>query len=198
LSTAATVKSLRSDARRNHERLVGAARELFATVGVEVSIDEITKRAGVGTGTLYRHFATKEELIDAVLEDAFSEYLGVARTALEAPDGWSGLSYFFEHALALHAANHGLKDVVATRAHGLRRAASMRRRMRPLITRLVERAQEQGTLRADFAADDVSLLLWGGHGVIECSQGVAPEIWRRYLRLLLDGLRTQSPQGVPA
>jgi AcrR family transcriptional regulator len=193
VTAATTTKPLRSDARRNHELLVAAARELFATGGVDASVDEITKRAGVGTGTLYRHFATKEELIDAVLDDAFCEYLGLAEAALEDPDAWSGLCAFLERALALHAANHGFKDVVATRAHGLRRAAAMRRRLRPLVTLLVQRAQAQGTLRADFAPEDVSLLLWGGHGVIECSEGVAPQIWRRYLGLVLDGLRTTSP-----
>jgi AcrR family transcriptional regulator len=171
---------------------VTSARTLFATAGLETSVEDVTRHAGVGMGTLYRHFATKEELIDAVLEDAFAEFLGAAESALEEPDPWTGFCMFFEHAVALQAENRGLKDVVATRAHGLTRAAAMRRQLRPLLVRLVERAQEQGSLRPDFAAQDVALLLWGTDGVIECGATVAPEIWRRYVGFMLDGLRSEA------
>lgn len=189
---AAAATSPRSDAKRNHLQLVAAARELFATVGVDVSVEEITQKAGVGMGTLYRHFATKEELIDAVLEDAFQEYVGLAEQALAADDPWTGFCEFLERALELQASNRGLKHVVGGGAPDLARMAAMRRRMRPLTARLVARAQEQGSLRADFAAEDVSLLLWGGHGVINRSGDAAPEIWRRYLGFVLDGLRSDA------
>jgi len=190
--SAASATSPRSDARRKHAQLVAAARELFATVGVDVSVEEITRRAGVGMGTLYRHFATKEELIDAVLEAAFQEYVAVAELALTRADPWLGFCEFVERALALQARNRGLRDVVATAANDLARMAALRRRLRPLTARLVARAQEHGSLRADFAAEDVSLLLWGGHGVIERSEGIAPEIWRRYLGFVFDGLRSDA------
>ena len=185
-------KPLRRDALRNRERIVAGARALFAERGLEVSVEDITRRAGLGMGTLYRHFPTKEELIDAVLEDALGELLRLAESALEEPDPWTGLCLFLERALALNAENRGLKDIVATRAHGLGRAAAMRSRLRPLTARLVERAHEQGSLRADFAAEDLALLLWGGAGVIEAGGGVAPGIWRRYLGFLLDGLRSEA------
>ncbi len=187
-TTAAT--SLRSDAKRNHVQLVAAARELFATAGVEASVEEISKRAGVGIGTLYRHFATKEALIDAVLEDAFREYAELVDAALADPDPWRGFCTFFERALELHAGNRGLKDVAASGEHGLARVAAIRRRLRPLTAQLVDRAQEAGTLRADFTARDVSLVLWGGHGVIERSEGSAQESWRRYLGFVLAGVGT--------
>ncbi len=190
--TAAT--SLRSDAKRNHEQLVAAARELFATAGVEASVEEISKRAGVGIGTLYRHFATKEALIDAVLEDAFRAYADLVDAALADPDAWQGFCTFLERALELHAGNRGLKDVAASGEHGLARVAAIRRRLRPLTAQLVERAQAAGTLRADFTAQDVSLLLWGGHGVIERSEGTPPEIWRRYLGFVLAGVRDDRSQ----
>lgn len=185
---ASAATSPRSDAKRNHLQLVAAARELFATVGVDVSVEEITRKAGVGMGTLYRHFATKEELIDAVLEEAFQEYVGLAELGLAAADPWTGFCEFLERALELHASNRGLKDVVGGGAPDLARLAAMRRRLRPLTVRLVARAQEQGSLRADFTTEDLSLLLWGGHGVINRSDGTAPELWRRYLGFVLDGL----------
>jgi AcrR family transcriptional regulator len=199
-SAVAVQKPVRRDVQRNHERIVESARILFAASGLDVSVEELSREAGVGIGTLYRHFATKEELIDAVLEDAFQEYLALGRDAAANPDAWSGLCEFLERALALYAANHGLKDVVSTRPQGLRRAAAMRRRLRPLMASVVERAQAQGALRIDVTPEDVSLLLWGGHGVIDCSEGVAPEIWRRYLGLVLDGLRSNgaTPLGRPS
>jgi AcrR family transcriptional regulator len=193
MSAAATKRTrVRSDARRNHEQIVAAARSLFARLGVEASVDEITRAAGVGMGTLYRHFPTKEDLVDAVLEDAFDEYLGLARSALEEPDAWLGLSSYLERALAMHAANRGLKDVVETRTHGRERAAAVRRQLRLMLVELVERAHAQGTLRADFSVDDLPVLLWGGDGVIECGVTATPEIWRRYLGFVLDGLRADA------
>src|SRR5438105_3765388 len=124
-----TSTALRSDARRNRERLVASARELFAREGVEVTVEEITHHAGVGMGTLYRHFPTKEELIDAVLEDAFAELVELAERAAAADDAWAGFAGFLEEALARHAANRGLKDVVASSGHGRQRAQAIRTRI---------------------------------------------------------------------
>ena len=135
-------KTLRSDARRNHERLVASARELFASRGVDVSVEEITHHAGLGMGTLYRHFATKEELIDAVLEEAFAELVRLAEHAAAEADAWVGFTGFLEGALSLHARNRGVRDILATREHGAHRAHAMRARIRPLLRRLVERGEE--------------------------------------------------------
>jgi len=190
--------TLRSDARRNRERLVASARELFAREGVDVSVEEITRHASLGMGTLYRHFPTKEELVDAVLEDAFAELIELAEDAATAEDAWAGLASFLEEALARHAANRGLKDVVASSGHGRERAAAMRTRIQPLMRRLVERAHEQGTLRPDFAPEDLPLVFWTAGAVIERTAAVAPGHWRRYLGLLLDGLRAPAATPLPA
>jgi len=179
----------RADARRNRAQLVGAARTLLATNGVEASTREIARRAGLGIGTLYRHFPTREDLVDAVLEDAFEEFVSVTEAALAEPDGWTGFRQFLEQALVLHARNRGLKDVVETQSHGRTRAAAMRARIRPLLVQLVDRAQEQGALRDDFTVQDVPLLLWASDRVMDLAGDVAPEVWRRQLGLVLDGLR---------
>lgn len=182
----------RSDARRNRERLVGAARELFASAGVEVSVREVARQAGLGVGTLYRHFPAREDLVDAVLEEAYEDFIAQAEAALEESDPWRGFTRFIEEALVLHALNRGLKDVIETQAHGRERAAAMRRRIRPLVTRLVARAQEQGTLRPDFTAQDVPLIFWASDRVIELGGAVAPDIWRRHLGFVFDGLRSSA------
>jgi AcrR family transcriptional regulator len=194
----AEAKTLRSDARRNRERLVASARELFAEAGVDVPVEEITHRAGVGMGTLYRHFPTKEELIDAVLEDAFGVLVELAEQAAAEEDAWAGLTGFLEQALALHAANRGLKDVVAAHGHAGKRLRAMRGRMQPQLRGLIERAREQGSLRADFTAEDLSLVFSTAGRVIETTGSVAPELWRRYLGFLLDGLRAGAATPLPA
>ena len=192
------MKPLRRDAQRNRERIVASARELFARDGVEASVDEITRDAGVGMGTLYRHFQTKEELIDAVLEDAFAEIVGAAEQAVANEDAWAGLVGFLEHVLGLHAVNRGMKDMLATSERGAERADAMRARIRPITRQLITRAQEQGTLRADFAPEDLAVLFWTGGRVIETTAAIAPDHWRRFLGLLLDGMRAESSTPLPA
>jgi AcrR family transcriptional regulator len=192
-------KTLRSDARRNRERLVASARELFASAGVDVSVEEITQHAGLGMGTLYRHFPTKEELVDAVLEDAFAEIVRLAEEVAAVEDAWIGFTTFVEQAVQLHARYRGVKDMLGRREQGARRAEAMRARVRPLLRQLIERAQEQGALRADFAAEDLPLVFWSAARVIETTAGVAPDAWRRYLAFVLDGLRAPAatPIGTP-
>jgi AcrR family transcriptional regulator len=187
----------RVDARRNRERLLAAARELLASDGVDVPVREIAQRAGVGVGTLYRHFPGRDDLVDAVLEDAFDEYVSLAEGALAEPDAWTAFTGFVEQVLVLQARNRGLKDVVQTGAHGRERAEATRRRIAPLIARLVERAQADGALRPDFAPQDVALVFWGADRVIELADDVAPEVWRRQLGFVLDGLRATAATPLP-
>jgi AcrR family transcriptional regulator len=190
-------KTLRSDARRNRERLVATARELFASEGVHVPVEEIVHRAGLGMGTLYRHFPTKEDLIDAVLEEAFAELVELAERAAEEDDAWAGLTRFLDEALARHADNHGLKDMVATSEHGRRRVQALRERIRPALARMVERAQAEGALRPDVTTEDLPLVFWTVGRVIERTESVAPEQWRRFLALVLDGLRASAATPLP-
>jgi AcrR family transcriptional regulator len=148
-------------------------------------------------GTLYRNFATKEELVDAVLEDAFDAYVELAARAVEAEDRWAGFAGFLEQALELHAANRALMDVVLASERGRDRAKEVRRRVRPLLGRLVERAQAEGSLRADLAAEDVPMLLWACARVAQATSDVEPDAWRRHLALLLDGLRAGAATPLP-
>ena len=183
-------RPLRRDAQRNRDRIVEAARAAFARDGIDVSVEEIARRAGVGMGTLYRRFPTKRDLIDAVLEDAFSEICRAAEDALELEDGWLGFTTFLDRVFELHVRNRGIKDVIASGQHDRRRLEALRAQMRPLVAELIRRAQEQGTLRHDFVAEDMPILIWTGGRVAELTSDVSPELWRRYLGFMLDGLRT--------
>ncbi len=190
-------RPLRRDAERNRDRIIEAARAAFATDGINVSVEEIARRAGVGIGTLYRRFPTKAELIDAILEDVLTEVCSAAESALEEEDAWLGFSTFLENVFELHVRNRGLKDVIAERKHGRRRLDSARAHMRPLVAELIARAQAQGTLRPDFTPEDMPMLFWTGGRVAEMTSFVAPELWRRYLGLVLDGLRAHAATPLP-
>lgn len=176
--------ALRSDARQNRETLLAATSELFAEQGVDVSAREIAARAGVGVGTLYRHFPARDDLVDAVLAEAFGAYLAAAERALDAGDGWTGFAGYLEAALAISIENRALLTVVHGHATGRERVDALRRRLRPLIRRLVERAQAEGALRTDFRVEDVALALAAG-APLEAGER------RRHLRFFLDGLRTR-------
>ena len=125
-SPATKERPLRRDAQANRERIVAAARAVFATGRHRGARSRRSRAAaGVGMGTLYRRFPTKEDLVDAVLEDAFGQFVRVAEEALAEADAWVGFSGFLERALALHGADRGLKDLVASsrarpRAHARR------------------------------------------------------------------------------
>jgi AcrR family transcriptional regulator len=182
-------RPLRKDAARNRLRILEAARELFAQRGLEVTLDDVAHHAGVGVGTVYRRFPDKEQLIEALFEDRLAAVGGLAEQALEAEDAWEGLVGFLEATMGLQAADRGLKEIILGGPHGREHVAAARRRIAPLVARLVARAQAQGALRSDVRVTDMPLLQLMVGAIIDVSRDVEPELWRRFLGLLLDGLR---------
>ena len=191
-----TIPALRRDARENRERILAAARAAFAADGVDVSVEEIARRAGVGMGTLYRRFPTKQDLVQAVIEESLDAFVIAAEEALAQSDPWMGFAGFVERVLELHVENRALREVLAGTEHGHARDA-VRRRVRPLVRRLIERAHADGSLRRDFTPEDMPLVFMTGGRVLEAARGVAPDLWRRYLGLLLDGLRAEGATPLP-
>ncbi len=189
-------QALRRDARANRDRILAAARECFATDGVDAPVEAIAQRAGVGMGTLYRRFPTKDDLVEAVIEESLDAVVAAAEAALAEVDPWTGFAGFLERVLEIHAENRALREMLAGTAHGAARER-MRKRVRPLTRELIRRAQEDGSLRADFAPEDMPLVFLTGGRVLEAARGVAPELWRRYLGLLLDGLRAEGATPLP-
>jgi AcrR family transcriptional regulator len=183
---------LRADAERNRQRLLAAAKELFATRGLHVTLDDIARHAGVGTGTAYRRFANKDELIDALMVDRISEIGAIAQESLEEPDPWLGLTSFFNRALALQAADRGLKEVLFSSGRGRERSDQARLRIAPIVTKLVARAKEAGVVRPDIDTSDVPLINFMLNTIVDFSRDTEPELYRRYLAIVLDGLRPRD------
>jgi AcrR family transcriptional regulator len=182
-------RPLRRDASLNRERVLAAARELFAERGLDVTMDEIARHAGVGVGTVYRRFRQREEIIEALFEQRMDDYLALADEALADPDPWRGLVEFLERGLVMQAADRGLKELLVD-GHASPAGARVRERVLPMVERLVVRAQEAGALRPDVGTLDLPMVSLMLGQVIDFSEDIAPALWRRYLALLLDGMRT--------
>jgi AcrR family transcriptional regulator len=196
-SPALSERPLRRDAERNRERILAAAREAFAEDGLDVGLHEIARRAGVGVGTVYRRFADKDVLIDALFEDRVEEVVAIAEGALADADAWHGLEVFLTRTLELQAADRGLHQLVFAREQGAQCAAGARKRIAPLAIRLVERAQRQGTVRGDVTAYDVGMARQMLGALMESTRDVDPDGWRRQLAIVLDGLRRRRSGPTP-
>src|SRR5580693_4279116 len=138
----------RKDVVRNRRRLLAAARETFRERGVAGTLNKIAHHAGLGVGTVYRHFANKEELIDALFEDMVETVDGYVREAAEEPDAWLGLTRALQQVCEVQSFDRGLREVMLGTGRGPERQRQMRDRVAPTVDVLVARAQEQGTLRA--------------------------------------------------
>src|SRR5689334_25016596 len=124
-------RPLRRDAERNRQRILDAAREVFAARGLEVTLDDIAQHAGVGVGTVYRRFPDKEQLIEAIFEARLQEIVALAADALADEDAWRGLSTFLHGMLERQAADRGLKELILGGPHGRSHVAEGRRQIAP-------------------------------------------------------------------
>jgi AcrR family transcriptional regulator len=195
-------RALRKDAALNRERLLASARELFAEQGLGVTLNDIAHHAGVGVGTAYRRFANKEEIIDALFEERLQAVEAAAHEALEEPDPWLALTGYLERTLQMQFGDRGLSQILNDPTLGDERVRDVRRRIAPLTVELVERAKSAGVVRADFAPTDVIFIQAAMSPIIESTRTIAPDIYKRYLALVFDGMRANggsaSPLPVPA
>jgi AcrR family transcriptional regulator len=190
----------RIDAQRNRDRLLAAAHAVFAEHGVSASVHEIVERAGVGVGTLYRHFPTREALVAAIFDEHIGGLAKVARDVLEARDGSPVLRPFLEGSVAQRRRDPFLKELFVRYPPSEGRLADVRSEMRQLLDALLERAHAQGELRPDFTLPDLAALFWSLGTVLDATEQAAPDAWRRHLGFVLDGLRPEAatPAPVPA
>jgi AcrR family transcriptional regulator len=184
-------RPLRRDAERNRRRILHAAAEVFTEYGLAATLDDVARQAGVGVGTVYRRFPDKEALVDALFEPRIGALVALGEQALREPDEWAALAWFLEQAGALLAADRGLRQMVMFTTYGRNRSGEARACLKPLVTRLITRAQAAGTVRSDLSPTDVPVIEFMLASVAGYAQHTRPEVWRRYLALILDALRPE-------
>jgi len=177
-------RPLRRDAQENRQRLLDAAAAVFAERGLEAGVEEIARVAGVGIGTLYRRFPTKDALVCALVHEVMSTILRLARESTECPGG-TGLENFLKAASAYQAAHIG----VLPRLWKVGSEHDSVDEIRRLVDALLADAKENGRVRADLTSTDLTIIMWSIRGVIETTRGAAPGAWRRHLDILIAGLR---------
>jgi AcrR family transcriptional regulator len=198
---AATERPLRKDAERNRRRILEAARDLFAARGLEPHLNDVAHHAGVGVGTIYRRFPTKEDLFESLFEDALNHMTDLAEEAGRQPNSWQGFARYVEQMCAMTATDRGLREIAFSKAYGGARVQAAQERLVPAVAKLVERAQRDGYLRQDLSRSDMPVLALLSGTVSEFAGHVEDELWRRYVGLLLDGMRNRDdnlPLPVPA
>ena len=191
LDLGAPSRPMRKDAARNREALIAAARVVFARRGLEASLDEVAKEAGVGVGTAYRHFANKFELAEAIMLQAFEQVLADAERAADTDDPWQGLVGLVTAILELQTRDRGLREVMMG-MHNAEQTEQFNRRIEAPISRLIERARAAGAVRADLAVTDLGVITMMACQVADLLGDAEPQLWRRYLPGLLAMFREPS------
>lgn len=190
-------KPLRRDAERNRQLILGAARELFAERGPTVTLDDIAARAGVGVGTVYRRFPSRDELLDTLFEDRLEELIANAKRARALDDPWESVIQLLEGYMEIQGGDRSFGPVVLTNAHGRGGLDRARVRLKPIVDEIVARAQQAGVLRPDVTSTDIPMTILSVALLQNASRDVAPDTWRRQLAIILDGLRADRSGTTP-
>jgi AcrR family transcriptional regulator len=198
VGTSGTVRQSRpqrADARRNRERVLAAAEQLFAEQGLRVQMADVARRAGVGVGTVCRNFPTKEALITALLDDMLEPLVVASQLALADPDPAAGLRSYVEAMADMQARSRGLAEQMS--AHYERDDQSVKHSLRRNVAAILRRAQDTGAVRGDIGPADLALLFCGiaQSAVLAGDVGVTQR--RRYLTVVLDGLKPAEPTALP-
>lgn len=200
MASADAQRPLRRDAERNRQRILAAARELFAERGANVTLDDVADRAEVGVGTVYRRFADRNALIDALFTERIDQLAAVAAQAAELDDAWAGLVLFFERQIELQLEDRAFAEVLFRDEAGDESVAKARVRIAPPIVAILQRAKAQGALRDDIEIGDIPVVNLMLMMMVNATRDVAPDAWRRYLPMVLAGLRpgAEFPLAAPA
>ncbi|MEV7141640.1 TetR/AcrR family transcriptional regulator [Streptomyces tauricus] len=197
MTDSAAAPQHRADMVRNRRLLLTAATEAFAECGVDVSMSEIAQRAGVAKGTVFRHFASKDDLLAAIMLQLLSGLTDTAADLLEAEDAGTALRQFMTAGVEALAADQAFCEVIGRPSLQHAEVRDAIGRLGDIVEDLTARAKEQGAVRDDVTGTDIMLLLGGIHQTAVPLLDVDPQIWRRYLQLALDGLCVTGAGTLP-
>jgi AcrR family transcriptional regulator len=183
-------KPLRADARRNREKVLAAARAVFAEQGVDAQMDDVARRADVGVGTVYRHFPTKDALLQALADELFDVLAAHAREMLELDDPWDAFLRTMWFSAQKTAGDRAFAEILGATTTAPRECPG-KQDLVVTVGRMMERAIAAGKMRPDVVIDDISLLMCG-IGSASAMPHPRPEAWRRHLQIVLDGLRAEA------
>jgi AcrR family transcriptional regulator len=188
-------RPLRADAVRNKQLLLAAAADEFAERGLDASVADIARRAGVGKGTVFRHFATKDDLLAAIVLDRIDALNAAGERLLVAADPGAALLEF----LTVAAQQRQQLDLSFLREVGEPSAevTRVRAQMFQTVCGLVDRARAHGAVRADVTGADIILLMCAPNYVTGYVPDASPDLWRRYLAIIFDGLRPEGAHPLP-
>ncbi|WP_202817680.1 TetR/AcrR family transcriptional regulator [Kribbella sp. ALI-6-A] len=197
-ATEGTDRPLRADAVRSRALLLSAARAVFAERGTEASVADVAQAAGLGKGTVFRHFASKDDLVAAIVDEMLDDLIVTTEKLLTANDPAAALREFMTAGIDLQVHNQAFCDVAAgasVRRHPLVRGKI--ERLESAVEALVDRARRAGVVRDDVTGQDLMLLMTGVYQTAAPMLPESPDLWRRYLALTLDGLQPQAARPLP-
>jgi AcrR family transcriptional regulator len=187
--TQAAHRPLRADARRNRERVLEGARAVFAEHGRDAQMDDVARAAGVGVGTVYRHFPTKEALVSALAVSLFEKVLASARAALEIEDPWEAFTSALWAGVEVLASDRAFTEIIGQAEMPFE--TCLVTDMNAAFVELIARAKASGDLRPDVHIDDIPMITCGiGMATIKPHQ--CQDAWRRHLAIVIDGLRAAN------
>jgi AcrR family transcriptional regulator len=190
------VARMRSDARRNRESILAAARDVFSEYGMEAQMDEIARRAGVGVGTLYRHFPTKDELVGELIRIKLGDFANRARARFEEDDRpWESFADMLREQNEIASRDASQQRMIfAMTPEALEKAAPTIAELTAVTQAFIDRAKEAGAVREDLVVDDIRTLMCGLGSVMAADAlGVMSYDWRRLLEFTLEGMRSCPP-----
>ncbi|UOT03242.1 TetR/AcrR family transcriptional regulator [Rhodococcus opacus] len=179
--------SKRADAERNRERILTAARKLYASEGLTISMAAVAREAGVGKATLFRHFTTPQQLIDAVFADSMDAYVDATTEALADSDPWHGFVRYITSVCEMQARDRGFADVLTLTFHSAKALEERRTQAYHGFLEIIDRAKVTGHLQTDFVSEDLILVLMANAGVLSATANDAPDSWQRLIGHLLRG-----------
>ncbi len=190
-------RSLRADAERNRLKIIEAAQALFAERGIDVTMEEVAREAGVGVATLYRRYPTRAELVGNAFESKMNQFATGARKALDDPDPWHGFCTYILSLCSMQSTDRGFSDALTMAFPSVKRFEAARTQAFNDFSALTKKAKAAGALRDDFSPEDLPILLMANAGVLAATGEAAPRSAPRLIAYLLQAFAAPGAGRLP-